>query len=172
MIAWLFAYLVLRRAYDRRLAVIAGVAMDLDGIFILFDRVQYLDYHHTFTHSYVFAILLAITAAVLAKDKFLTAYAAIMTFTLHLVGDIFGSNWPVYPFYPFSEWGISASPIFSNFMIYGIFTPGTLIITGILILIIMYYKETSPLEFLSKREMRDLRQQGLRGLFQMWEKGL
>jgi hypothetical protein len=151
MIAWLFAWLVLRRAHDRRLAVIAGVAMDLDGIFILFDRAQYLDYHHTFTHSYIFAVPIAITAAILAKDRLLTAYAAIMAFTLHLAADVFGSNWAVYPFYPLSDWGVSASPAVSDFVIYFIISPGTFVVCCVLILFIMYRWETSPLEFLSEK---------------------
>ncbi len=156
MIAWIFAVLLISNVNDRRLVVIAGVAMDIDGFFILFNEDLFYQYHHTFGHSYIFGILIAITGAILANNKKRVFTAGLGAFTLHLLFDIIGSNWAVYPLYPIYNFNISISPYLSNGLIYGINNPIVFIISLIIILVIMYAKEISPLEFISEKMDRKI----------------
>ena len=151
MIAWLIAVLFAKQVNDRRLIVIAGVVLDIDGIFILFNDSQYFDYHHTFGHSFVFGILVAVVACALSTDKINIFFGAISAFSMHLVADIVGTNWPVPIFYPLSDFSLTSGTIFTNNQIYNIINPVVFITSLILILIIMYYKEISPIEFISEK---------------------
>jgi hypothetical protein len=143
--------LILKETNDRRLAVIAGVALDIDGIFILFNYDLFVIYHHTFGHSFIFGIPMAITAMVLGKEKLKVFFASIGAFSLHLIADIIGSNWAIYPFYPNTEFSLSISPMLSNFIIYGVINIIVFLICIGLMLGIMYYKQISPMEFISKK---------------------
>jgi hypothetical protein len=151
LIAWLFAFLVLKKTNDRRLAVIAGVAADLDGVFILFNMDLFTKYHHTFTHSYIFGIPIALTAMILGEEKIKVFFACLGAFTLHLLCDIIGSDWPIQPFYPFSHLSFSASPYLSITVIYGIISPAVFVLCIFIMLAIMYYKQASPMEFISEK---------------------
>jgi hypothetical protein len=148
--AWLFAVVILKETNDRRLAVIAGVALDIDGIFILFNLDLFVTYHHTFGHSYIFGIPVAITAMILGKEKIKVLFAAIGAFSLHLIADIIGSNWNIYPLYPNTELSLSISPMASNFIIYGVINIIVFLICIGAMLGIMYYKQISPMEFISE----------------------
>jgi hypothetical protein len=151
MIAWIFAVLLITNVNDRRLVVIAGVAMDIDAIFILFNEELFYQYHHTFGHSYIFGILLAVAGASLATNKKRVFIVALGAFTLHLLADIIGSNWAVYPLYPIYDFNISISPYLSDGIIYGIINPIVFVISLIIIVSFMYNKELSPLEFISEK---------------------
>jgi hypothetical protein len=151
LIAWLFAVWVLKETNDRRLAVIAGVAMDIDGIFILFNMDLFITYHHTFGHSYIFGIPLAVTAALLGREKLKIFFAALGAFTLHLLAVIIGSNWLIYPLYPNTDIYYSISPTVSNLIIYGVINTIVFLVCIGLMLIVMYYKQISPIEFISEK---------------------
>lgn len=125
--------------------------MDIDAIFILFDYDLFVAYHHTFGHSYIFGIPIAITAMVLGKEKLKVFVASIGAFSLHLIADIIGSNWGINPFYPYTDISLSISPIVPNFMIYGVINTIVFIICIGLMLGVMYYKQISPIEFISEK---------------------
>lgn len=151
LIAWLFAFLVLKKTGDRRLAVIAGIATDLDGVFILFSLDLYTKYHHTFTHSYVFGIMIAFVAMILGMERIRVFFACIGTFSLHLICDMIGTNWPIQPFYPLTHLSLSVSPYLSNTIIYGVISPAVFVLCIFLMLAIMYYKQVSPMEVISEK---------------------
>jgi len=143
--------MLIKNVSDRRLVVIAGVVLDIDGIFILFNNDLFYKYHHTFGHSYIFGILIAITAGILAKDKKKVFFAALGAFTLHLIADIVGSNWAITPLYPITKYEITGSIYFSNFTIYNVINPVVFLLSILAIITIMYKKELSPLEFISEK---------------------
>jgi hypothetical protein len=151
LIAWLVAYALCRRPIDRRLAVIAGLAPDVDGVFVLFSSSLFLEYHHTFGHSFVFGLPLAIAAALLAEHRWRAGVAALLAFSLHLAADIVGSTWAIVPFYPISPWSVSAFPALSWSTIYGIIDPASGLIVLGLSFLVMYRREVSPFEVFSLR---------------------
>lgn len=151
LIAWLLAVLLLKNVHDRRLAVVAGVALDIDGIFILFDLDLYSTYHHTFGHSYIFGFLMAAAAFGLGRERVKVFVAALGAFSLHLLADIVGSNWGINPFYPFTDISLSIYPTLSLFTIYVVVNGLTTTVAMILMLWIMYKKQISPLEFISEK---------------------
>jgi len=68
LVAWLFATTLLKKSNDRRLATIVGLAPDIDGVHILFNKELFYAIHHTFGHSFVFGLPLAIAVGLLSKD--------------------------------------------------------------------------------------------------------
>lgn len=152
LIAWLFAVLLVRKARDRRLAVIAGVSPDLDGVFILFNMDLYIQYHHTFGHSLFFAGGVAIAAFALASEKKLkVAAAAFGAVLLHMFADYIGSGWPIPPFYPLYKEGFTIASYLSWHAIYVIINPAAFLVCMLAVMYIMYKKEFSPFEFISEK---------------------
>jgi len=151
LIAWLLACVVSGRPVDRRLIVIAGLAADVDGVFVLFNADLYVTYHHTFGHSFVFGLPIALAAASLATRRWRVGAAALAAFTLHLLADVVGSSWAVQAFYPLSSWGISGDPTISSTTIYLILNPIVAAVVLGLTGLVMYRREISPFEVLSLR---------------------
>ena len=151
MIAWLVAVLFGKEVNDRRLMVIAGVVLDIDGIFILFDDALFYEYHHTFGHSLVFGLMVALVASLLSVDKIKIFFGALSAFIMHIVADLIGSNWPVTIFSPLSDLTIPPSYFLTSYQIYNIVNPIVFIVCLVLIMIIMYYREISPIEFISEK---------------------
>ena len=151
MFAWILAFLILKNVNDRRLAVICGVALDIDGVFIFFSSELYYGFHHTFTHSFVFGIPIAIVAGILATEKTKVFFTGLGAFTLHIFADIIGSDWPVLMFYPISDFGLSLGDYLSDFMIYVIINPVAFFILLVVIIYIAFKKEQSPFEFISEK---------------------
>ena len=151
MIAWLIAVLFVKQVNDRRLIVIAGVVLDIDGIFILLNDSSYAEFHHTFGHSLVFGLLVAMVALTLSVDKLKVFFGALSAFSLHLVADIVGTNWPVPIFYPLSDFSLTANSFLTQNQIYSIINPTVFIICLVLIFILMYRKTISPIEFISEK---------------------
>ena len=156
LIAWLLAVAFLKNVNDRRLAVIVGVAPDIDGIFTFFNMHLFFDYHHTFGHSFVFGLPLAFIAGALAKDKLKVVPVALGTFSMHLIADIVGTNWAVHPLFPFSDLGLTIGSILSSYMIYFVVDTIAFIIVLIAIISVAYKKEFSPVEFISEKYDRQL----------------
>ena len=151
LIAWLVAILILKDVNDRRLTVIAGVVPDIDGIFVLFNSELFLEYHHTLGHSFVYGVLIAIVAAGLAKDKKKAGAAAFLAFSLHLFSDYIGSDWAIHPIYPVSNISFTIGSYLPNFVIYTIINPLVFIMILSIIILVIYKKEVSPLEFISEK---------------------
>lgn len=150
LLAWLLACLLSDRPLDRRLIVIAGLAADVDGVFALFNADLFLSYHHTFGHSFVFGLPIAVVAASLVR-RWRIGAGALAAFALHLLADVVGSSWAVQPFYPLSSWGISADPTISSTTIYLVLNPIVAALVIGLAGLVMYRREISPFEVLSLR---------------------
>lgn len=148
LVAWLIAMLFLKHSRDRRIAVICGFISDVDGFYLLFDTHLFYLYHHTWGHSYLFIIPLAIILAwAKATDRPRIIVTSLVTFTAHLVCDIVGSNWPVHPLYPYSEWMVPKEPLMSNTTIYLVVNPIVAALVLLLVFLVMIRTETSPMEF-------------------------
>jgi membrane-bound metal-dependent hydrolase YbcI (DUF457 family) len=148
-LAWLLALIILKNVNDRRMVVIAGVLPDIDGIFVLFNEELFQEYHHTFGHYLVFGILLSITVGLMGNDK-KKVFIAFGAFLLHLIADIIGA-WSVQPFYPVYNQSFSADMIISFDIIQSIIHPAINITLITLVISIAYFKEISPIEFISAK---------------------
>ena len=104
---------------DRALVTLACVVPDVDGLGAVVDLLTrhtehptewFSRYHHQL-HSLTFAIVVAAVCAGLARRKWVTSLLALLTFHLHLLGDLAGSRgpegyqWPIPYLAPFSEAG-------------------------------------------------------------------
>lgn len=104
---------------ERAAIALAGVAPDIDGLGAIVEVATrhsahpltwFSDYHHIL-HNLLFALVVAAVAlAVARRQRWLTAALALLSFHLHLLGDIVGARgpdgygWPVPYLLPFSHW--------------------------------------------------------------------
>jgi len=104
---------------DRAWVTWASVAPDLDGAGLLIDwsgkllgrpeTAYYETWHHALGHSGAAALLFAALACALARERVKTAALVLLSYHLHLLGDILGSRgsspidiWTVPYFSPFA----------------------------------------------------------------------
>jgi hypothetical protein len=151
LIAWIIAHIFFLDYRERRLCLIAGVIPDIDGVFILFSQDLFIKLHHTLGHWLIFGIPLAFLFSVFSKKKLKSFGAYSLAFSFHLIADIMGSDWSVYPFGPFSEIGYSAYPTLSVESIFYVINPTVFIIVLVISLFILFKYRRTPIEFISKR---------------------
>lgn len=148
---------------ERALVTLAGVVPDIDGLGAIPDLLTrnsahplawFSLYHHSL-HNLAFALLVAGVCFVVANHKWATGLLALLSFHLHLLGDLLGARgpdgypWPIPYFSPFShaaqltwrgQWALNAWPNF--------------VITLFLLLATFYLARLtghSPLEMVSAR---------------------
>lgn len=112
--------------YSRNLSEVAAVTVaslipDIDGLGALVDIYRggeaelFTEYHHKFGHCLPFGLALSIAVFFLFRKNARLALLCFMIFHLHLLCDVVGAmgpdgyNWPVYYFYPFSDYGLTWS---------------------------------------------------------------
>lgn len=161
LIAWLSGAELLENTRERRILAIAGVAPDLDGVGIIFDRISgtsnyYFEYHHYLGHSIFAALIIATISSFVARtQRKLVWRLSFIVVHLHILCDVVGSKgpdgyqWPVYYFYPVYpdvgitwkyQWQLNAWP--------------NILIIVVLFGVTMYYarkKRITFLEVFSKR---------------------
>lgn len=149
---------------ERAMVTIAAVIPDIDGLGIAVDLATknspfttelWGNYHHVFGHNLLFSILVTIIAIFLSKRRLITPFLVLISFHLHLLGDIVGARgpegeqWPIPYLWPFSDsinlvwkgqWELNAWP---NFAI--------TIIALTITFYIAWKRGRSPLELFSKR---------------------
>ena len=100
---WLIANVDRLERRDRALVTLAGVIPDADGLGILAgvaSRDQgaglylYGQYHHVLAHNVFFGLLLAAAGYALSKKKGLTTFLVLLSFHIHLLGDILSGRGP------------------------------------------------------------------------------
>jgi len=100
---WLIANVDHLERRDRALVTLAGVIPDADGLVILSDIVSqdqgavlnlYGRYHHVLAHNVFFGLLLAAAVYALSKKKGLTTFLVLLSFHIHLLGDILSGRGP------------------------------------------------------------------------------
>jgi inner membrane protein len=147
---------------ERALVTWASVVPDFDGLGIVADRLTrntahplnwWGDYHHALAHNVGFAVVLALIAAILAKQRVKVTLLVLLSFHLHLLADLVGArgpdgdHWPIPYLLPFSnqvqlvwsgQWALNAWP---NMVI-------TAVLIGIMLLLARR-RGFSPLEMVS-----------------------
>lgn len=160
---WVFANCASLDRRDRALVTLACVVPDVDGVGIVPELLTrksahpllwFSEYHHSL-HTLTFALVIAVTALLLAKQKWKTGLLALCSFHLHLFEDLLGSRgpdgdpWPIPYLKPFpsimtltwqGQWQLNAWP---NVAI----TIALLMMTFWL----AWWRGFSPLEMVSKR---------------------
>lgn len=149
---------------ERAAITLAGVVPDVDGMGVIWDLISrsgkfefYQRYHHVFGHNLFFGLLVAASGLLFVVRKRLVAALMLVSFHLHLLGDILGSRgqgndfWAVPYFWPLSskgyywtgQWPLNG---WQNF-----------VITGVLLVLLFYWagkRGHSPLEMVSSRADR------------------
>jgi inner membrane protein len=134
LIGWTVANAVPVPKRDRGLITFASVIPDLDGLGLVAEIATrgspkpltwWSDYHHVLGHNIGFAVVVTLVFACLAKNKLLTPGLVLISFHLHLLGDLFGARgpdgeqWPIPYLLPFSnawqltwsgQWPLNAWP--------------------------------------------------------------
>ncbi len=109
--------------HRNEVAVVAAssVIPDIDGMGALVDLCRggeaelFSEYHHRFGHCLPFGLFLAIAVFILFRKNVRLALWCLAVFHFHLLCDVVGAmgpdgyNWPVFYFYPFSDYGVTWS---------------------------------------------------------------
>jgi inner membrane protein len=149
---------------ERAMVTWASVVPDIDGLGIIPEKLTehsshplywWSNYHHVLGHNIGFAIVVAIVAAIFAKQKIKVSLLAFLSFHLHLLADLVGARgpdgeqWPIPYLLPFSnklqltwsgQWALNAWP--------------NIVITAALIvlaLLLARWRGFSPLEMFSAK---------------------
>jgi len=149
---------------ERTFVTIAGIAPDIDGAGLILDflgshqeqaLVFWGKYHHISGHNIGLGLFLAIAAFAMSTRRWLVSFLVMVSFHLHLVGDLLGSKgpdgyqWPIPYLLPFSDawqwiwagqWQLNAWPNF--------------VVTGVVTWYMFYFawrKGVSPLEIISSK---------------------
>ena len=149
---------------ERAMVTWASVVPDIDGLGIAADWLTrnsshplnwWGDYHHILAHNLCFALIVAVVAAILAKQKAKTTFLVLLSFHLHLLADLVGARgpdgeqWPIRYLLPFmkevqltwsGQWALNVWP---NFV-------ATAVLVGIT-LILVRRRGFSPLEMFSRK---------------------
>ena len=162
---WLVANTVPLSRRDRTLVTLSGVIPDIDGLGIIADLATrgspapldwYWRFHHTLGHNLAFGLVVTTAAFCLAARRRVVAALALLSFHLHLLGDVLGSGggpgsyqWSIPYLVPFSDalqiawegqWALNAWP--------------NIVITVFLLAATFYLawrRGSSPAELISRR---------------------
>lgn len=162
LVGWVVANCAKLNRRERAAVAVAGVAPDLDGLGVvaeLFTRGSerplpwFSEYHHVLGHNLGFGLLVAGVSLLVATRRWKTAGLALLSFHLHLLGDLVGARgpdgyqWPIPYLLPLSsawqwtwdgQWALNAWP---NLLL----TAAALLVT----LFLAWSRGYSPLEMVS-----------------------
>ena len=134
LVGWTVANSARLNRRERAVVTLAGVIPDLDGLGLVAEvatrsweepLLWWTDYHHVLGHNLSFSILIAAISFIFVKRRWLTAALIMVSFHLHLLGDLVGGGgpdgyqWPMHYLYPFSDawqwawqgqWALNAWP--------------------------------------------------------------
>lgn len=103
---------------ERFIVTAAAVIPDIDGLGMLVELPTrntanpifwWTDYHHILAHNVAAAVVVSLLAFALARQRWLTALLAMVSFHTHILGDLIGARgpdgyqWPIPYFLPFSR---------------------------------------------------------------------
>lgn len=115
LFSWIPAAQFLGNRRERLIVSLCGIAPDLDGIGLIWDKIHgnteyYFQYHHKLGHSLIFALVISGFAYLLAsREKYKVLFISVVVIHVHIICDIVGSRgpdgyqWPIYYLYPFSS---------------------------------------------------------------------
>jgi hypothetical protein len=162
LVGWVVANTGGLNRRERAAVAIAGVAPDIDSLGFIAEVLTrdsdhpllwFSEYHHLVAHNLGFGLLVTAVSFAMATQRWKTAALALLSFHLHLLGDLVGARgpdgfqWPIHYLIPFSnawqwtwqgQWELNAWP---NFLITGAALVATLYLA--------WKRGYSPLEMLS-----------------------
>jgi membrane-bound metal-dependent hydrolase YbcI (DUF457 family) len=163
LVGWMVANSAELNRRERAVVALAGVVPDLDGLGAPIEVLTrnwerpltwFSEYHHLL-HNAAFAVGVAAVGFLVATRRWKTAALALLSFHLHILGDLVGARgpdghqWPSPYLLPFSrvwewtwagQWGLNAWP---NFLITGLLLAATFYLA--------WRRGFSPLEMVSAR---------------------
>jgi hypothetical protein len=149
---------------ERAAVTLAGIVPDIDGFGLFAERLTtdsnhpitwWSDYHHVLAHNLFFGLIITAVCISVATRKWTVAALALLSFHVHLLGDVIGAggpdgeHWPIPYLWPFTErvqlvwqgqWAINA---WQNVAITGLL----LVVTFVL----AWRRGYSPLEMISNK---------------------
>lgn len=164
LVGWTLANAVPLERRDRTVVTVAGIVPDIDALGVIVEHTPlhtvipaywFSEYHHVLAHNIGFALVFAGCALVICRRRLIAPLLALVSFHLHLLGDIAGSRgpdgyqWPIPYLLPFSDtwqltwrgqWALDAWP---NITL-------TLLLLG-LTFRLAWKRGYSPLEMISPR---------------------
>ena len=141
LVGWVVANTADLNRRERAAVTIAGIIPDIDSAGIVVEKLTigsdrpllwWTEYHHVISHNVGFAMLVAFVVYLISERKWMATSLALLSFHLHLLGDIVGARgpegyqWPIPYLLPFSkaweitwqgQWAINAWP---NFVVTGV----------------------------------------------------
>ena len=141
LVGWIVANSTDLNRRERAAVTLAGISPDIDAAGIIVEKLTlgsdqpllwWTKYHHVLSHNVGFCMFVSAVVFAVAKKKWTATGIAVLSFHLHLLGDIIGARgpegfqWPIPYFLPFSnawqitwqgQWAINAWP---NFVITGV----------------------------------------------------
>ncbi len=125
LVGWGLANSAPLNRLERACITLAGVAPDFDGLGIIVDVATqnsaaptewWGTYHHILGHNLAFGLAAGTATFLVSKGRWLATFLALLSFHLHLFGDIVGARgpdgdqWPIPYLLPFShEWQLAWS---------------------------------------------------------------
>jgi membrane-bound metal-dependent hydrolase YbcI (DUF457 family) len=149
LVGWIISQ-PLKSRRDRLIVTGSAIVSDIDGLTLLFSKESFFEYHHTFGHSIVIALIALFIAASFASEIKWTFFLGFVAFNSHIIGDLFGSGegWSIKYFWPVSDYEYNL-PVW---MRWELDSWQNFLITVLCILITMYIAITrnrTPVEFVS-----------------------
>lgn len=164
LIGWSVANMSSISSKERLMVTLAGIVPDIDGAGLILDFLGphkglplewWGKYHHVLGHNIGFGLFLAMAAFAFSTRRWMVGFLVMVSFHLHLIGDLLGSKgpdgyqWPIPYLLPFSDawqwqwvgqWQLNS---WQNLVITGI-------VTGYMFYLALKY-EVSPLEIISSK---------------------
>lgn len=118
LIGWVVANTGGLNRRERAVVAVAGVIPDVDGLGLVAEVLTrnsqhpltwWSDYHHILGHNLGFSLLVMASGFLLAQQRWKTAALVLVSFHLHLLGDLVGARgpdgeqWPIPYLLPFSN---------------------------------------------------------------------
>jgi hypothetical protein len=135
----------------RRAVAIAGVAVDLDGLAIVFGREAFNTYHHVVFHNLLSAGVITLAAFLLFPRNLKLVLFCALAAIIHFGLDFLGCHWDLYFLRPFSSAAVNLSNYLPEWLVMYVFQgAGTVIMFGFVVRVFLK-KERSFLEIFTPK---------------------
>jgi len=130
----------------RRAVALAGVAVDLDGLAIVFGREAFNTYHHVVFHNLLSAGVITLAAFILFPRRPKLVLFCALAALVHFVLDYVGCHWDLYLLRPFSPAAINLTNILPEWLIIYVFQGAGTVLMFVLMVLVFLKKDRSFFE--------------------------